>query len=61
MENLTFPRHSPDTIVSYVRSEILEGAEARNLVKEDLFSSSRVREGPRGGSGPRWLCVGGTR
>ncbi|XP_032923499.1 kinetochore protein Nuf2 [Catharus ustulatus] len=41
MENLTFPRHSPDTIVSYVRSEILEGAEARNLVKEDLFSTSR--------------------
>lgn len=49
METMTFPRYSPDDIISYLRSHILEGAEARNLVKGDVFGSPRVREG---GAGP---------
>ncbi|XP_064283669.1 kinetochore protein Nuf2 [Passer domesticus] len=42
METMTFPRYSPDDIISYLRSHILEGAEARNLVKGDVFGSPRL-------------------
>lgn len=48
METMTFPRYSPDDIISYLRSHILEGAEARNLVKGDVFGSTKVREGGAG-------------
>lgn len=48
METMTFPRYSPDDIISYLRSHILQGAEARNLVKGDVFGSPRVREGGAG-------------
>ncbi|XP_059334272.1 kinetochore protein Nuf2 [Ammospiza nelsoni] len=42
METMTFPRYSPDDIISYLRSHILEGAEARNLVKGDVFGNPRL-------------------
>lgn len=59
METMTFPRYSPDDIISYLRSHILEGSEARNLVKGDVFGNPRVREGgARGGSWPRSLLRG---
>lgn len=48
MEALTFPRYSPDDIISYLRSHVLAGAEARNLVKGDVFGNPKVREGVRG-------------
>lgn len=48
METLTFPRYSPDDIISYLRSHVLAGAEARNLVKGDVFGNPKVREGARG-------------
>uniref|UniRef100_U3JZT9 NUF2 component of NDC80 kinetochore complex n=1 Tax=Ficedula albicollis TaxID=59894 RepID=U3JZT9_FICAL len=41
MEIMTFPRCTPDEIIGLVRTNVLEGAEARNLVKEDLFSNLR--------------------
>ncbi|OWK60982.1 Kinetochore protein Nuf2 [Lonchura striata] len=42
METMTFPRYSPDDIISYLRSHILQGNEARNLVKGDVFGSPRL-------------------
>lgn len=48
METLTFPRYSPDEIINYLRSHVLAGAEARNLVKGDVFGSAKVRERVRG-------------
>lgn len=48
METLTFPRYSPDDIVSYLRTHVLAGAEARNLVKGDVFGNAKVRHGARG-------------
>ncbi|XP_054142076.1 kinetochore protein Nuf2 [Melozone crissalis] len=42
METMTFPRYSPDDIISYLRLHILEGAEARNLVKGDVFGNPRL-------------------
>ncbi|XP_023787548.1 kinetochore protein Nuf2 [Cyanistes caeruleus] len=42
METMTFPRYSPDDIISYLRSHVLEGAEARNLVKSDVFGNPRL-------------------
>ncbi|XP_040466639.1 kinetochore protein Nuf2 isoform X2 [Falco naumanni] len=39
MEMMTFPRYSPDDIISYLRSHVLAGAEARNLAKGDVFGS----------------------
>lgn len=45
MEAMTFPRYSPDDIVSYLRSHVLGGAEARNLVKGDVFGNPKVGEG----------------
>ncbi|KAK4819439.1 hypothetical protein QYF61_004589 [Mycteria americana] len=48
METLTFPRYSPDDIISYLRSHVLTGAEARNLVKGDVFGNPKVREAVRG-------------
>ncbi|XP_048169433.1 kinetochore protein Nuf2 [Corvus hawaiiensis] len=42
METMTFPRYSPDDIISYLRSHILEGAEARNLVKGDVFGNTKL-------------------
>ncbi|XP_014798798.1 PREDICTED: kinetochore protein Nuf2 [Calidris pugnax] len=41
MEVMTFPRYSPDDIVSYLRSHVLGGAEARNLVKSDVFGNPK--------------------
>lgn len=51
-ETLTFPRYSPDDIVSYLRTHVLTGAEARNLVKGDVFGNPKVRDGA-GGERPR--------
>lgn len=45
---MTFPLYSPDDIISYLRSHILEGAEARNLVKSDVFGNPKVHEGGAG-------------
>ncbi|XP_054021431.1 kinetochore protein Nuf2 [Dryobates pubescens] len=42
METLTFPRYSPDDIVCYLRSHILTGAEARNLVKGEVFGTPKL-------------------
>ncbi|KAK2543258.1 kinetochore protein Nuf2 [Columba livia] len=41
MEAFTFPRYSPEDIISYLRSHILAGSEARNLVKEDVFDNPK--------------------
>ncbi|PKU45609.1 kinetochore protein nuf2 [Limosa lapponica baueri] len=41
MEAMTFPRYSPDDIVNYLRSHVLAGAEARNLVKSDVFGNPK--------------------
>ncbi|KAM6261959.1 kinetochore protein Nuf2 [Porphyrio hochstetteri] len=41
METMTFPRYSPDDIIAYLRGHILTGAEARSLVKGDLFSTPK--------------------
>uniref|UniRef100_A0A8C3JP40 Kinetochore protein NUF2 n=1 Tax=Calidris pygmaea TaxID=425635 RepID=A0A8C3JP40_9CHAR len=41
MEAMTFPRYSPDDIVNYLRSHVLGGAEARNLVKSDVFGNPK--------------------
>lgn len=48
METLTFPRYSPDDIVTYLRGHLLAGAEARGLTKADLFATPKVLGG-RGG------------
>lgn len=56
MEAFTFPRYSPEDIISYLRSHILAGSEARNLVKEDVFDNPKVRQG--GGRGQRWRSGG---
>ncbi|KAM6065790.1 kinetochore protein Nuf2 [Chlamydotis macqueenii] len=42
METLTFPRYSPDDIIGYLRSHVLTGAEARNLVKSDVFGNPKI-------------------
>lgn len=59
METLTFPRYSPDDIVCYLRSHILAGAEARNLVKGDVFGTPKVGEGRLAGGGRGWPGGGG--
>ncbi|KAI6064161.1 Kinetochore protein Nuf2 isoform X3 [Aix galericulata] len=41
MEALTFPRYSPDDIVTYLRGHLLAGAEARGLTKADLFANPK--------------------
>ncbi|XP_030351344.1 kinetochore protein Nuf2 isoform X1 [Strigops habroptila] len=42
MEVLTFPHYSPDDIITYLRGLILTGAEARNLVKSDVFGNPKL-------------------
>ncbi|KAM9009476.1 kinetochore protein Nuf2 [Ara ararauna] len=42
MEVHTFPQYSPDDIITYLRNFVLVGAEARNLVKGDVFGNPKL-------------------
>ncbi|XP_019357426.1 PREDICTED: kinetochore protein Nuf2 [Gavialis gangeticus] len=39
--DLTFPRYGPNDLLTHLRNQVLAGAEAKNLVKSDLFPSPK--------------------
>ncbi|XP_074859076.1 kinetochore protein Nuf2 [Carettochelys insculpta] len=41
MDLLTFPRYNPNDLITYFRNQILTGAEAKNLSKNDLFPNPK--------------------
>lgn len=41
--DLTFPRYGPNDLLTHLRNQVLAGAEAKNLVKSDLFPNPKVR------------------
>ncbi|NXU36744.1 NUF2 protein, partial [Drymodes brunneopygia] len=41
MATMTFPLYSPDEIINFLRSHILEGADARSLGRADVFDNPR--------------------